>query len=50
MECSSEEEREQFGGTLKTAIENFTVDFLPHMKEEEEVRGGGRRGGRKGGG
>ena len=39
MECSSGEEREQFGGRLKAAIENFTLDFLPHMKEEEEVSG-----------
>ena len=36
-----------FGERLKTAIGSFTVDFLPHMREEEEVcvcvcvRGGG---------
>ena len=31
------EEREQFGGRLKDAIACFTVDFLPHMEEEEQV-------------
>ena len=47
MECSSEKEREQFGERLKVAIRSFTVDFLPHMNEEEEVR---REGGRWKGG
>ena len=42
MEYCSEAERREFGERLKTAIASFTVDFLPHMKEEEEVyRGGG---------
>ena len=35
----SDSERRDFGEGLKTAISSFTVDFLPHMKEEEEVRG-----------
>ena len=38
MEYCSEREREAFGERLKSAIASFTVDFLPHMKEEEEVR------------
>ena len=37
MEYCSEAERREFGERLKTAIASFTVDFLPHMKEEEEV-------------
>ena len=37
MECCSEDERVNFGERLKTAIASFTVDFLPHMREEEEV-------------
>ena len=37
MECCSEGERVNFGEHLKTAIASFTVDFLPHMREEEEV-------------
>ena len=37
LECS-EEEREVFGKRLKVAISSFTLDFLPHMREEEEVR------------
>ena len=41
MEYCSEREREAFGERLKSAIASFTVDFLPHMKEEEEVRGVG---------
>ena len=38
MECSSDRERRDFGERLKTAIASFTIDFLPHMREEEEVR------------
>ena len=47
MGWCSEEARVDFGERLKTAIASFTVDFLPHMREEEEVcvcvcvRGGG---------
>lgn len=37
MECSSKGERKDFGERLKTAISSFTVAFLPHMREEEEV-------------
>ena len=37
MEQCSEGERVNFGERLKTAIASFTVDFLPHMREEEEV-------------
>ena len=41
LECSSsssEPERLAFGRRLKGAIDDFTVDFIPHMNEEEEVR------------
>ena len=47
MECSSKGERKDFGERLKTAISSFTVAFLPHMREEEEVAReweGGERG------
>jgi F-box/leucine-rich repeat protein 5 len=37
MGWCSEEARVDFGERLKTAIASFTVDFLPHMREEEEV-------------
>ena len=37
MGWCSEEARVDFGERLKTAIGSFTVDFLPHMREEEEV-------------
>lgn len=37
MERSSKGERKDFGERLKTAISSFTVAFLPHMREEEEV-------------
>ena len=37
MGWCSEEARLYFGERLKTAIGSFTVDFLPHMREEEEV-------------
>ena len=36
-EFSSEAERIDYGNRLKSAIANFTVDFIPHMNEEEEV-------------
>ena len=36
---SVEADRMVFGKQLKAAIANFTVDYIPHMKEEEEVRG-----------
>ena len=40
LECDSvEAERMVFGKQLKAAIANFIVDYIPHMKEEEEVRG-----------
>ena len=38
MEYGSGEERVGFGERLKTAIASFTLDFLPHMREEEEVQ------------
>ena len=38
LECSPELDRVQFGEKLKLAIGKFTVDFIPHMNEEEEVR------------
>ena len=34
---SSERQRLDFGEQLKSSITNFTVDFIPHMDEEEEV-------------
>lgn len=37
LESSNEGDRVAFGAQLKDAITNFTVDFIPHMKEEEEV-------------
>ena len=37
-QSASREEREQFGRRLKDTIACFTVDFIPHMNEEEEVR------------
>ena len=36
-----------FGKRLKDAIADFTTDFIPHMKEEEEV-GAWEEGGAKG--
>ena len=36
-EFSSEADRLDYGNRLKSAIANFTVDFIPHMNEEEEV-------------
>ena len=36
-QTSSKEERVKFGEQLKEAIAGFTVDFIPHMNEEEEV-------------
>ena len=36
-EFTSEAERIDYGNRLKSAIANFTVDFIPHMNEEEEV-------------
>ena len=32
------QDRVNFGLQLKQALEEFTESFLPHMKEEEEVR------------
>lgn len=37
--CRSPRERQEFGENLTEAITNFTLDFIPHMDEEEEVRG-----------
>ena len=37
LESSNEGDRVAFGAQLKDAISHFTVDFIPHMKEEEEV-------------
>lgn len=34
---SSERQRLDLGELLKSSITNFTVDFIPHMDEEEEV-------------
>ena len=36
---SLEADRLVFGERLKAAIASFTVDYIPHMKEEEEVGG-----------
>lgn len=33
----SECQRLAFGEQLKSSISNFTIDFIPHMDEEEEV-------------
>lgn len=33
-------ERLNYGIQLKEALEDFTKDFVPHMKEEEEVSRG----------
>lgn len=35
--CSSERQRVDFGELLKQSISGFTIDFIPHMDEEEEV-------------
>ena len=35
--CRSECQRLAFGEQLKSSIANFTIDFIPHMDEEEEV-------------
>eukprot|EP00731_Ephydatia_muelleri_P001172 Em0001g1172a len=43
----SEGDRVAFGKRLKDAIADFTTDFIPHMKEEEEV-GAWEEGGAKG--
>ena len=38
LECNSlEADRLVFGERLKAAIAGFIVDYIPHMKEEEEV-------------
>ena len=34
----SESECKELGEYLKEAITSFTLDFIPHMDEEEEVR------------
>lgn len=39
---SSERQRLELGEQLKSSITNFTVDFIPHMDEEEEVGRGQR--------
>lgn len=36
--CRDEQERRLFGEQLKSSIADFTIDFIPHMDEEEEVR------------
>ena len=36
------QDRLNYGIQLKNALEEFTEDFLPHMKEEEEVWSGGQ--------
>ena len=38
--CKGERERVAFGEQLKLSIANFTIDFIPHMDEEEEVCSG----------
>ena len=35
---TSQKERVKYGIKLRKALEDFTQDFIPHMKEEEEVR------------
>jgi len=46
LEMGTEEESEdshcltEFGEKLKTSIHNFNLDFIPHMEEEEQVKGG----------
>ncbi|XP_033123445.1 F-box/LRR-repeat protein 5-like [Anneissia japonica] len=35
--CLSQIEMEQMGKEVQQALQEFTQDFLPHMKEEEEV-------------
>lgn len=37
LEYSSEVDRRAFGDQLKATIANFTDDYIPHMREEEEV-------------
>ena len=37
FEFPTEADRVNYGNRLKSAISNFTVDFIPHMNEEEEV-------------
>lgn len=39
--AASSEERVKYGELLKRAISEFTVHFIPHMNEEEEVRRSG---------
>ncbi len=34
----TEQDRLNYGLQLRSAMEEFAEDFLPHMKEEEEVR------------
>lgn len=33
----TEQDRKNYGIQLRYALEEFAEDFLPHMKEEEEV-------------
>ena len=35
----SEQDRHNYALQLKKSLEEFTDDFLPHMKQEEEVLG-----------
>ena len=35
----TKQDRINYGIQLRSAIEEFAEDFLPHMKEEEEVSG-----------
>lgn len=40
--CGSEDDRMRYGEHLKSSINNFTNDFIPHMDEEEKVSRGQR--------
>ena len=37
----NDQDRLNYSRQLKKALEEFTEEFLPHMKQEEEVRGVG---------
>jgi hypothetical protein len=37
FEKKTEQDRVNYGQRLKELLESFTHDFLPHMREEEEV-------------
>ncbi len=37
LESSTAVDRQAFGEHLKVATAQFTIDYIPHMREEEEV-------------